>query len=91
MTGATMTTDRVLVDLLDETIAALAMMDAEKLEALGGRVELLSQANVICSRDNGKNALAKKRVLEILLENSESNLRLRERLYERGTTVQWEH
>ena len=86
-----MTTGHVLVDLLDETIAALALMSAEKLEALGERVELLSQVNAVCSRDNRKKALAKKRVLEILLENSESNLRLRERLYERGTTVQWEH
>jgi len=86
-----MTTDHVLMDLLDETIAALALMDAEKLEALGERIELLSQVNVVCGRDDGKNALAKKRVLEILLENSESNLRLLERLYERGTTVQWEH
>jgi hypothetical protein len=86
-----MTTDHVLVDLLDETIAALALMDAEKLETLGERVELLSQVNVVCGRDDGKNALAKKRVLEVLLENSESNLRLLERLYERGATVQWEH
>ena len=85
-----MATDHVLEDLLDETIAALALMDVEKLEALGERVELLSQVNAVCSRDNGR-TLAKKRVLEILLENSESNLRLRERLYERGTTVQWEH
>ena len=85
-----MTTGHVLVDLLDETIAALALMSAEKLEALGERVELLSQVNVVCGRDNRKKALAKKRVLEILLENSESNLRLLERLYKRGTTVQWE-
>ena len=85
-----MTTGLALVDLLDETIAALALMSAEKLEALGERVELLSQVNAVCSRDNRKKALAKKRVLEILLENSESNLRLLERLYERGTTVQWE-
>jgi phosphoglycerate dehydrogenase-like enzyme len=86
-----MTTDHVLVDLLDETIAALALMDAEKLEALGERVELLSQVNVVCGPDHGKKTLTKKRVLEILLENSESNLRLLERLYKRGTTVQWEH
>jgi hypothetical protein len=85
-----MTTGLALVDLLDETIAALALMSAEKLEALGERVELLSQVNAVCSRDNRKKALAKKRVLEILLENSESNLRLLERLYKRGTTVQWE-
>ena len=79
-----MTTDHVLAELLDETIAALAMMDAEKLEALGERVELLSQVNVVCGLDEGKKALSKKRVLEILLENSESNLRLLERMYERG-------
>ena len=86
-----MTTDHILADLLDKTIAALAVMDAEKLEALGERVELLSQVNVFCGRDNWTKALTRKRVLEILLENSESNLRLLERLYKRGTTVQWEH
>ena len=82
-----MTTGHVLVDLLDETIAALALMSAENLEALGERVELLSQVNAVCSRDNRKKALAKKRVLEILLENSKSNLWLLERLYKRGATV----
>jgi hypothetical protein len=86
-----MTTDHALVDLLDETITALAMMDAEKLEALGERVELLSQTNVVCGWDKGTKALAKKRVLEMLLVNSESNLRLLERLYERGATVRWQH
>jgi hypothetical protein len=86
-----MTTDHVLADLRDETIAAFALMDAGKLEALGERVELLSQVNVVCGRDNGKKALTKRRVLEVVLENSESNLRLLERLYERGITVKWEH
>lgn len=86
-----MTTDHALVDLLDETITALAMMDAEKLEALGERIELLSQTDVVCGRDKGTKALAKKRVLEMLLVNSESNLRLLERLYERGATVRWQH
>ena len=85
-----MATDHVLEDLLDETIAALALMDVEKLEALGERVELLPQVNAVCSRDNGK-TLAKKRVLEILLENSKSNLWLLERLYKRGATVRWQH
>jgi hypothetical protein len=91
MAGVTMTTDCALADLLDETIAALAMIDAEKLEALGERAELLSRVNVVYSRDKGIKALAKKRVLEMLLVNSESNLRLIERLYERGATVRWQH
>ena len=85
-----MTTGLALVDLLDETIAALALMSAEKLEALGERVELLSRVNVVFGRENRKKALDKKRVFEILLKNSESHLRLLERLYERGTTIQWE-
>ena len=86
-----MTTDHTLADLLDETIAALAKMDAERLEALGEKVELLSQVSVVCGRDKGMKALAKKRVLEMLLVNSESNLRLLERLYERGANVRWQH
>ncbi len=86
-----MTTDYALADLLDETIAALAMMDAEKLEALGEKLELLSQVGVVCARDKGTKTLAKKRVLEMLLVSSESNLRLLERLYERGATVRWQH
>ena len=85
-----MAAGHVLVDLLDETIAALALMSAEKLEALGERVELLSRVNVVFGRENRKKALNKKRVFEILLKNSESHLRLLERLYERGTTIQWE-
>ena len=85
-----MTTGHILVDLLDETIAALARMNAEQLEALGESAELLSRVNVVFGRENRKKALDKKRVFEILLKNSESHLRLLERLYERGTTIQWE-
>ncbi len=86
-----MTTDQVLTNLLEEAIAALAMMDAEKLEALGERVELLSEINIVCNQDKATKAFTKKRVLEILLESSESNLRLLERLYMRGATIQWQH
>lgn len=84
-------TEQGLADLLDETIAALAMIDAEKLEELGERVELLSQISVICNKDKETKALAKKQVLEMLLVSSESNLRMLERLYERGVTVRWQH
>jgi hypothetical protein len=86
-----MTTDHVLADLLDETIAALATIDAERLEKLGARVELLSQIHVVGSEGGAMKVLARKRVLEILLQSSESNLRLLERLYERGRKVQWQH
>jgi hypothetical protein len=86
-----MTTDHVLADLLDETIAALATIDAERLENLGARVELLSQIHVVDSEGGGMKVLVRKRVLEILLQSSESNLRLLKRLYERGRKVQWQH
>ena len=46
--------------------------------------------DLVFGRENRKKALDKKRVFEILLKNSESHLRLLERLYERGTTIQWE-
>lgn len=85
--------EQALGDALDETVHALAILDLDTLQAIEQRLTALGQS--VCFEDKiGANCSlligAKKRVLELVLYHSESNLNALRRLYGRNTRDLWE-
>jgi hypothetical protein len=80
---------RTLVDILEETAAALSTWDLEKLNALEQRIVLLAGSNTTFARDGISVALQRKRQLEILLKNCQINLDALNRLHARNMRNQW--
>jgi hypothetical protein len=84
-----MTIDQVLADILDEAVRALSNLDSAKLHALEQRVVVLAESNAKYESCGVALALSKKRQLEILLQNCQTNLDALTRLHARNMRNQW--
>ena len=84
-----MAIDQTLVDILNETVEALSNLDLEKLNALEQQIVLLAESNVNFAKDSIGLVLAKKRQLEIVLQNCQINLDALTRLHARNMRNQW--
>lgn len=85
-----MAIEQALCNALDETIHALALLDLDTLQAIERRMTVLAQSQVVTDGIDIDSVLAKKRVLELVLYHSESNLNALRRLYGRNTRDLWE-
>lgn len=85
-----MAIEQALCNALDETIHALALLDLDTLQAIERRVTTLAQSQLVTDGIDIDSILAKKRVLELVLYHSESNLNALRRLYGRNTRDLWE-
>lgn len=85
-----MAIEQALCNALDETIHALALLDLDTLQAIERRVTTLAQSQLVTDGIDIGSILAKKRVLELVLYHSESNLNALRRLYGRNTRDLWE-
>lgn len=85
-----MAIDQAVADALDETIRALAILDLDTLQAMEERMMVLAQSPLIADEVSIGSILAKKRVLELVLDHSESNLNALRRLYGRNAGELWE-
>jgi hypothetical protein len=85
-----MAIEQALGDALDETIHALAILDLDALQAIERRLTTLVQSGPVVDGIGVDFILAKKRVLELVLSHSESNLNALRRLYGRNTRDLWE-
>lgn len=86
-----MTTGQAVEDVLDETLKALASLDLESLQAQEAQVAVLAQSDLILDGLSRASVLMKKRVLELVLHKSASNLNALNRLYGRDTRDSWGH
>jgi hypothetical protein len=84
-----MAIDQGLANILDEAIMALSDFNLAKLLALEQRIAAVSQCNVEYERDGIGLILSKKRQLEILLQNCQTNLDVLTRLHARNLRTQW--
>jgi len=85
-----MAIEQVLCNALDETIHALALLDLDALQVIERRLTTLAQSRLVMDGINVDSILARKRVLELVLYHSESNLNALRRLYGRNTRDLWE-
>jgi hypothetical protein len=88
-----MAIEQALCDALDETIHALAILDLETLQAIERRLTAMAQSRLAAEgidSDSASSVAAKKRVLELVLYHSESNLNALHRLYGRNMRDLWE-
>lgn len=85
-----MAIEQALCNALDETIHALALLDLDTLQAIERRMTTLPQSQLVTGGIDIDSILAKKRVLELVLYHSESNLNALRRLYGRNTRDLWE-
>jgi hypothetical protein len=86
-----MAINHAVADVLDQTIQALTLMDLNKLQSLERRISLLAESNATCDREGLPSLLAKKRLLELILQSCKSNLDALNRLHRRNTRDQWAH
>lgn len=86
-----MAIEKALADALDETIRALALLDLDTLKAMEERMKVLAESPLVADEVGIGFILAKKRVLELVLHHSESNLKVLRRLYGRNTRDLWQH
>jgi hypothetical protein len=84
-----MALDRILVDILAETVDAFSTLDLEKLNALERRIGLLGESNTAFAGDDIGLVLQKKRQLEIILRNCQVHLDALNRLHVRNMRNQW--
>ena len=83
--------DQAVADVLDATIQALTFMDFDRLHALERQISELANSGDKCSEDSVNLILAKKRLLELVLQDFETNLKALNRLHGRNTRDQWAH
>jgi hypothetical protein len=86
-----MTIDQGVGEVLDQTIQALTVLDLNKLQALERRISAMAESDVEWNRDSFPSLVAKKRLLELVLQNCKSNLDTLNRLYGRNMRDQWAH
>ena len=84
-----MVTYQAIADMLDETLEALVSLDMDRLMLLEERMEVLTQSNVVWAESSTGSIPAKRRVLELVLRNSEENLNALNRLHSRNMGSQW--
>lgn len=85
-----MTTCQAVADVLDQTIQALALLDLERLQILEEQTAALAESKLVGDGAGINAVLGKKRVLELVLDDSASNLNALNRLYERNMRGSWE-
>jgi hypothetical protein len=86
-----MAIDQTVADALDETIKALTILDLNRLQTLEERISALAKYSIVCSTGSLSSILAKKHLLELILQNCESNLAALHHLHGRDTRDQWAH
>jgi hypothetical protein len=86
-----MAIDQAVGEVLDQTIQALTFLDLNKLQTLERRISAMAESSVEWNRDSFPSLLAKKRLLELVLQNCKSNLDALNRLHGRNMRDQWEH
>jgi hypothetical protein len=84
-----MTINQALTEILDETVKALRDLDSDALQALEQRIVALAKSTESYEPDNIGLTLAKKRLLEIVLQNCQVNLEALTRLHARNMRNQW--
>jgi hypothetical protein len=84
-----MAPNQAIADMLDETLEALVRLDMDRLVLLEERMEVLTQSNVIFGESSIGSIVARRRVLELVLRNSEENLNTLNRLHSRNMGSQW--
>ena len=84
-----MTTDQTLTDILDGTIAALTDLDSVALSTLEQQIVALADSECKFEKNAIGLVLAKKRLLEIVLQTYQVNLDVLTRLHTRSTGNQW--
>ena len=84
-----MAINQALADILDETVVALRDLDSDALHALEQRIVTLAESSEKYERDDVGLVLAKKRLLEIVLQNCQVNLDALTRLHARNMRKQW--
>jgi primosomal protein N'' len=84
-----MTINQALTEILDETVKALRDLDSDALQALEQRIVSLAKSSESYERDNVGLILAKKQLLEIVLQNCQVNLDALTRLHARNMRKQW--
>ena len=84
-----MTINCALTDILDEASTALSDFDLGKLLILEQRIAVLAETDVRYESDDICLIRVKKRKLDILLQNTRTNLDTLTRLHARNTRNQW--
>lgn len=84
-----MTTNCALTDILDEAIRGLSDFDLSKLLVLEQRIVVFAETDVRYEPDDIGLIRSKKCQLEILLQNTRTNLDALTRLHARNTRNQW--
>jgi len=86
-----MAIDQAVADVLDETIQALTLLDFSRLEALEKHILAFADSGAKCSEDSLDLIVAKKRLLELILQSYEANLKALNHLHGRNMRDQWAH
>jgi hypothetical protein len=86
-----MTNDQAAADILDETIRAITVLDLNRLNTLEEKISAMAQYSITCNKGGINTILAKKHLLDLILQNCESNLETLNRLYGRNTRELWAH
>ncbi len=86
-----MANDQTATDMLDETIRAITMLDLNRLKTLEEKISAMAQYSITCGKGGINTILAKKHLLDLILQNCESNLDILNRLHGRNTREQWAH
>ena len=84
-----MAINQALADILDETVAEFSDLNLEALHALEQRTVIIAESTETLERDALGVVLAKKRLLEIVLQNCQVNLDALTRLHARNMRNQW--
>jgi hypothetical protein len=86
-----MANDQAAADILYETIRAITVLDLNRLNTLEEKISAMAQYSITCGKGGINTILAKKHLLDLILQNCESNLETLNRLYGRNTREQWAH
>jgi hypothetical protein len=86
-----MANDQAAADILEETIRAITMLDLNQLKTLEEKISVMAQYSITCGKGGINTILAKKHLLDLILQNCESNLDILNRLHGRNTREQWVH
>jgi hypothetical protein len=86
-----MAIDQAAADILNETLRAITMLDLNRLKTLEEKISAMAQYSITCGKGDINTILAKKYLLDLILQNCESNLDILNRLHGRNTRDQWAH
>jgi hypothetical protein len=86
-----MASDQAAADTLNEAIRAIAMLDLNRFKTLEEKISAMAQYSIARGKGGINTILAKKHLLDFILQNCESNLDILNRLHGRNTRDQWAH